>query len=559
MPPLPRLKSPVLAELERQLRFAPPEALRRHLERVETLAGEIDSAGQYPEEWVSFRVTGYRPPETGRAVLTGADLLADISALAERLSNAAGIGWVEAREVDHALDADELCARWSISRKTLERYRRRGLPARRVAVEKGLSKLAFIPAVVERFEQAHALHLKKAATFTRIDERTRERMLKRAARYRRRFDCSLHQIAVRLARRFDRSPEAIRQLLRRSATGPGPDSREPLREKQRRVIHRAWRRGIEASALAERYGVSRGAVLRALNVERARLLRGLLAGALATPTPPPLFERADADEVLLSAPGVRAGLDLQSERDLLAWITAARVREVVGPAEERARLAGYQYLRHSAARLVRALDHSHPSGLALDEAETRLRWAGLVRAAIVRSQFALLIETCEGRLARPLHEMRAADVAPLILGSIEAIGQALDHLDHTKGARLAAGAGLAVDRFTARWLREYGPGVMLSTRATPTLRAGAALPDWTARLCPWRAWLDPDPRLRSILPRLEPDAARLLAERFGWTGGPPITQKALAAQLNVPLVHAARAERKALRAGLAAARAGSRP
>ncbi|MCC6676715.1 MAG: hypothetical protein IT436_06185 [Phycisphaerales bacterium] len=549
----------MLAELERQLRFAPADALRRHLERVEAMAGEIDAEGKYPEDWVAFRVTGYRPPASGHAVVTGEALLGDISALAERLSDAAGVTWVEARERDRALDADEVCARWSISRKTLERYRRRGLPARRVSVEKGLSKLAFLPEVVGRFERTHELNLKRAASFTRIDARTRARMLRRAVRYRRKFDCSLNQVAARLAERFDRSHEAVRQLLRRQPrTGPGPafDRREPLRERQRRVILRAWRRGLEASDLAAWFGVSRGAVLRALNVERARLLRGLLETALATVPSPPLFERADADDVLLSAPSVREGLAPPPVTDLLEWIEAARVREVVGPAEEQTRLAAYQFLRHRAARAAQGLNLSHPSGSALDEAETRLRWAGLLKALIVRSQFALLVETCEGRLARPLEDMRAADLAPLLHGAVTAIGLALDHHDHTKGGRLAAAAGLAVDRFTARWLRDHAPGVSMTHRATPRLRTGLPFSDWTIGLCAWRAWLDPDPRLRSASKAIEPGLARILAMRFGWTGGPPVSQKQLSMMLGVPLVHAARMERKALRAALTLARAG---
>lgn len=557
MPPLPRLKSPVLAELDRQLRFAPPEALRRHLERVEALAAEVEAGGRYPEDWIAFRVTGYRPPEGGPAVVAGEVLLGDLSALAERLSDAAGVTWIEAKEVDGALDADEVCARWRISRKTLERYRRRGLPARRVAIEKGLSKLAFLPGVIERFERAHELNLRRAGSFSRIDEATRARMLRRAARYRRRFDCSLNQVAVRLARRFDRSQEAVRQILQRGRGGEF-EQREPLGERQRRVILRAWRRGIEASELAARYGVARGSVLRALNVERARLLRGLLETALSGVPTSPLFERADADEVLLSAPVARTGLAVEPVGDLLEWISAARQREVVGPAEEQPRLAAYQFLRGRAARLAQELNLSHPSGAALDEAETRLRWAGLLKSVIVRSQFALLVETCEGRLARPLEDMRAADLVPLLQGTIRAIGQALDHHDHTKGGRLAAAAGMAVDRFTAKWLRDHAPGVVLATRATPRLRAGSPMPDWTTGLAPWRRWLDPDPRVRAASRAIEPAQAAILAARFGWTGGPPESQHDLARRLGVPLVHAARLERKALRAALAVARAGGR-
>src|SRR5690348_15581463 len=101
MPPLPRLRIAALDELSRQLRFAPPETLRRQLERTRTLAAEIDPARNYPEEWVIFRVTGYRPQNAGDTVFVGEALLGDISALVERLSAAAGLRQTELDPAQH--------------------------------------------------------------------------------------------------------------------------------------------------------------------------------------------------------------------------------------------------------------------------------------------------------------------------------------------------------------------------------------------------------------------------------------------------------------------------
>lgn len=650
MPPLPRLRSPVLIELERQLRFAPAEALRRHLERVETLASEIDPARSYPEDWVAFRVTGYRSstptsvtpgvtpkgavgemssalarsarpkPSTARRpdaptpsvapssppLITGPVLLADISALAERLSDAAGLTWSEARDHDQALDADDLCARWKISRKTLERCRRAGLPARRVAVDKGLSKLAFLPAVVKHFEKTHAPRLNRAASFTRIDDRTREAMLRRAARYRRRFNCSLNQVARRLADRYDRSHEAVRQLLMReeaksagsvpaSPDRPSFDRRPPLRERQRRIILRAWRRGIDASDLASRFRLSRGAVNRALVVERARLLTTLLDSSLVDIPGSPIFERPDARDVLLSPPAARTNLIFHPPTDLLAWVEAARIRPAVPARDEQQRITAYHFLRARSARLIRDLDPHHPSGSAIDDVETSLRWAVLLKALLIRSQLALLVETFEGRFARPLEELRSADLLILIRASLAELSEVADHHDPSKGGRLAAPAGLALNRLAARWLKdgpaafsvpvtgrvfETGRGSSSLTahpsslnpssrtpsgihRATPRLRPGVLIPDWTRSIATWQSWLDPDPRIRALCirepghtaePPIEPQFISVLTARYGWGGSPPLTHTQLAELLKLPLVHAARLERRAIRAALAAAR-----
>lgn len=640
MPPLPRLRSPVLIELERQLRFAPAEALRRHLERVEALASEIDPARSYPEDWVAFRVTGYRsstptntstgaagetassrprssrskpstprrpdaptPAPSSPPLIAGPILLADISALAERLSAGAGLSWSDAREQDHALDADDLCARWKISRKTLERYRRAGLPARRVAVEKGLSKLAFLPAVVKHFETTHAPRLNRAASFTRIDDATRAAMLRRAVRYRRRFNCSLNQVAQRLAKRYDRSHEAVRQLLIREeanpSSAPSPDRpsfdrRPPLRERQRRVILRAWRRGIDASDLASRFRLSRGAVNRALTVERARLLTTLLDSALGDIPASPIFDRPDAQDVLLSPPAGRTNLIFHPPTDLLAWIEAARVRPAVPARDEQQRITAYHFLRARSARRIRDLDPHHPSGSAIDDVETSLRWAVLLKTLLMRSQLALLVETFEGRFERSLEEMRSADLLILIRASLAELSEVADHHDPSKGGRLAAPSGLALNRLAAHWLKDGPaafpvpvtgrvenrrgsssraphPSTLTSSsrtpsgvhRATPRLRSGINFPDWTRSIAPWQPWLDPDPRIRALVTAptsaaaaspLDPQFIHVLTARYGWGGSPPLTHPQLAESLKLPLVHAARLERRAIRAALAAAR-----
>ena len=60
MPPLPRLAVEAIEDLARQLRFAPKHALLRDLARTESLVEDIDPEQDYPEDFIIFRVTGYR-------------------------------------------------------------------------------------------------------------------------------------------------------------------------------------------------------------------------------------------------------------------------------------------------------------------------------------------------------------------------------------------------------------------------------------------------------------------------------------------------------------------
>src|SRR5205823_1057158 len=101
MPRLPTLRTRVLQELARQLRFESAGAARRQLARAEELAlqlleesGPAGAAGpdRFPEEWVVFRITGLRTEPAGGpgdGVVARGALLSDLPALIDRLSAAA--------------------------------------------------------------------------------------------------------------------------------------------------------------------------------------------------------------------------------------------------------------------------------------------------------------------------------------------------------------------------------------------------------------------------------------------------------------------------------------
>ena len=120
------------------------------IERIEDLAVEIDPALNYPEDWLIYRITGYRPEIDIPATLVGAALLGDLSALAERLSDAAAL---RAHELSGpTAPIEELRRRWRVSRKTLERWRRAGLLGLRVRDPSGGAHLVFPERVIRAFE-----------------------------------------------------------------------------------------------------------------------------------------------------------------------------------------------------------------------------------------------------------------------------------------------------------------------------------------------------------------------------------------------------------------------
>jgi hypothetical protein len=577
------------------------------MERAEDLFAQIDPDQTYPEDWVVFAITGYRPRLESPSQFVGAALLGDLSMLVERLSAAAGIKEEELRPAVSGnggsraasapptpppapswRDVPELCRRWSISRKTLDRYRRQGLPGRRVIPASGArgagggggasgrarQKLLFSSSAVASFESRHAPSLAKAAAFTRIPAELEPHIVRVAARAQRRFGWSLSTAALKVAGHFDRGHETIRQLLRRQRDEAGKplfDQLGPLTPRQQRIADRAFRRAVDPSEIARHFGRTKASIFRALARQRAQRLHDLLpalqvgthaqghAPASAARKPQSPLESADA----------RTGLGAPAPLTLAAMIAYATANALPDPRAERARAAAYWHLRRQAAALIAALPPHSPHTTDLDRIETLLRWGSRLKAELVRSQLSLILKTIHSRLDRELTSAPRAVGRSLVVLCIDTVIDATEQFDPARGGRLASPCAVALNKAVSHWA--LGPGAPWLSAATPARAsprldpATIDLPDWTGRVDPWQAWLEPDPRVRPMAvaqppaPTLpEPDRS-LLLRRFGWdaagASAPPATLADVAANLKMTLMHATRVEHRALRLALRLARA----
>ncbi len=508
MPRLSRLRVRVLEELAHELRFAPPEAARKHLVRAEELAAEVlgDLAGgrvlAYPRPWVLFRLTGL----TGVAVASGDDepetiaaeaLLADLSALVERLCVAAKLTVRDTTGGPGAwLGVPELCERWGVTRKTIERHRRAGLIARRVLVGKGRARLLFSEKTVRAFEAAQ----------------TR------------------------------RAPE-------RRGTGSGDVSAQPPR--RRRSSREALDQledGVSLSEIARETSRSRSNVQRlALSARADRLVSILPLLAPAKTHEPFVADLLRRQARVLAAEPARRGLGAPLPIGVDAILDAAASHGVILGAVERARAEAYACLKARAHAAILALPRERPRvqdqqlddgsiRLGLDRIETDLRWAARLKVELVRQELPLVVRTVENVLAPITLRSLPPAMAEQVMG--EALAQAVEaveHFDVSKGGRLAAPVGLAVTRAATTWRRTHahwlsahaqGKSVPTGTRAVAVPRSPDALDavargggpssDLARRVCPWQAWLEPPVPDGLAWDELADDARRVLICRMGW-------------------------------------------
>lgn len=540
MPRAPQIRTPALADLAAQARFQPPEAARRQLQRAEDLVLQLlqepaDAGPFWPVEWVIFRVTGYRPDRAADATIGRDDLLHDLGGLIHALSRASRTTDAHLLEAEPGawLTTGQLCARWRVSRRTLERYRPLGLIARRVLPEaraagrRAPARSLYPLRAVEAFERARAPELAEAAAFSRIDARLAAHLHRRAARYRARLGWSLARCVARLAGRFARSPGAVRRaVLAHDAALP-----RPLFATRRSRPSRATFYRLAAGQRAAR--------LRALRLH-AR------ADALAA-TPA-------AQTRLLAAQAVTTGLS----RPLPT--TIAELLEQAAPTEppaqwERAVAGAYALLRAQAAAAIAGLPRRSPRVLGdkpdgeggIDWIETRLRWAARLKAELVRAGLGLALRTVESRAHRSIAAMPPAHAAELTGALLAALADAADVFDPSKGGRLAAPAGLSLNRAVTRWLEAHA-GHAAHGRALPRPDpAHVRIDDPWPTLTPWNAWLEVPTAARAKIDTLRGVERDVLLVRMGWDARPPRTVLQAAAELGVSTMLVLRAEKRALR------------
>ena len=551
MPPLPRIRDPELAAIAADLRFSSRAAILRDIERAEALAAEIDPEAAYPAEWVVFRVTGYRPEHAGEAIIEGRGLRADLSAFVERLCARARLGPDECPE--GSLGLDELAEQLGVSRKTVDRWRRDGLVARRVRTASGPQRLLVTPATLEAFRATHAAAIRRAARASRLDPATADRMIRRAARYRRTLGCSRNQAAARLSRRFGRSLEGVRQLLERhDAAERGRPGGRPIFDPPRRLDGRQRAAALRASLrggawpdVARAMGEPEATTRRTSRVTlaaRVRLLRRLDLGAPVAPA-----RRGSPPEEALASDHARRGLGLERDFDTLRdQLEAARAGPPPDSVAERTRAIAMHTLRARAGERLASLGDLSRAAVAVDEIETMLRWAGLLRAGEGRGQVGTVVKALDampgGRGALPPAAARS-----LVVHAVAETGRSVDRFAPYRGARLAGSVSLALGPIVARAAR----GASDSTRAGHTLTSAA--PVDTLAMRPslfWRPTLTPPLFVRrASSATIGPDHARVLRARWGLGGDePPSTLAALAEAMGTTRMRAAMAERAALRA-----------
>lgn len=504
-------RSKAVAELARQMRFTPHDKRLEQLGAAEELLLSLNASQSYPLDYVTDRVTGYRPKSPTIELIPARDLHHDLGLLLETVSQTTGLFANDAAEP--VLTIDELAGRLNITSKTIQRWRRRGLPARCFVFGDGKQRIGFFLSSVDRFMRAHAQEagsLQSADAAEPLGGTNADAIIRNARRLALQ-GCWAEEIARRLAGRFSCSPLAVLSYLRQDDlrtpkqalaldTHAGPSDAA-----KRRVI-RAIDEGLSLKDTAERVGLCRYAVYRiAMDHRLARLSSRRMSFV-----DDPLYHQADAEEVISAIASQRPiapPAAVESERiprDLPPYLRDLYRVPLFSPQEERAAFLEYNYRKFRLVSARRQLDATTARHRNLENVERLAAAAATTRNRIVAANLRLVVSVARKHLRAGLSLMELISEGNLTLM------RTVESFDIHRGHRFSTYATFALMRGFARAIPQ-----MLSRLHTPSLDQEEApqIPD--PRTSRNVDMLEAQERVNGLLSRLEPRERDVLAGYFG--------------------------------------------
>jgi RNA polymerase primary sigma factor len=446
-----KIKSQNLAQLLMQLRYTPQKKRQKQLDGAEQLFAIIDKDKEYPFEFVCFRITGFHLKSGAGELIKGDELLEDLRIFISKLSGKLARPVVEQEQ--KIFTVEELAQKVGVSTKTIYRWRKQGLIARKYIFNDGLRRLGFRQATVDKFLNENPNLTSNVKNFMRLTDEQKQRIIRQAAKLSEKKDLSRHQIIIKICDKTGRSHETIRSLLRNYEKA-NPDkvifkkSSAPIQPTQAAEIYRLYKQGCEIKELTKRFDRNRSSIYRIINQRRARLLHGKRIEFVASDE----FVEKDAADKILSTPigktestGKKNDKPLESVgSSLTKYLQSLKNISVLNREHEVELFRRYNFLKFLASRERTKITHNRISGLKLSQIEDYLAEAEDIQRKIIEANLRLVVS-----IARK-HTSGETNLLDLISEGNISLMQAVEKFDYSRGFRFATFASWIIAKDFAR-------------------------------------------------------------------------------------------------------------
>jgi len=441
-------RNPTMRQLrDQQVRFAPREKKIEQADRAEKLLGEIDATRTYTYEYLCYRITDYRPDLKPNAKMTGADAAHDLRRFVEDVSDSANVPADQAGEP--VVTVDELSKIFSVSTKTISRWRQLGLVSRRF-VFNGRKRVGFLRGSVERFVVKNPERIKRGERFSQLTRCERSQIVQRARRLARAGGCP-SEVTRRIAKHMGRSVETIRYTLRQfDRQHPDlavfPDRTGPLSEEVKLKIYRQYRRNTSIEALAKEHCRTKTSIYRIVNEMRAKRLLELPLDYMYHES----FDRPDAERVIL---GPMPESDAKPRKvrppsGLPPYLAALYEVPLLSREQECHLFRKFNYLKYKASKLRERLDAARARGGLMDKIEKTYDEALQIKNRIVQANLRLVVSIAKR------HVSATEEFFELVSDGNMSLIRAAEKFDFSRGNKFSTYASWAIMKNFARTIPE---------------------------------------------------------------------------------------------------------
>ncbi len=440
-----------LAELAHQLRLSPTRLRLRQLDATEYLVDLLEPEKNYPYEFVCHQITGYRPkgPVSERA-LNGKSLIEDLVQFVEDLTTGVVVPLHEMP--CPCWTAEELAKRLKVSTKTICRWRRRGLPGRKLRYPDNTVRIAFTDTAVRRFIARNHELVRRGAAFRQLTSAEKLQIVELARQTLVERRMRLHELSQVVAARVGRAVETVRYTLRRYDQAHPEDplfgsGEHPLVKPELQAIFDAVASGRSTQEVAAQYGRTEESVRSVVREVRAHRIKAREIPYIYNTE----FDAPGADETILSPAAVSEDVEprrIRPPRDLPPYLQDLYRQPLLTPQQERTLFRRYNYLKFKADRLRAALDPLTATDESVQAIEWLLTRAEDIKNDILRANLRLVVS-----IARR-HVGRSPAFFEIVSDGNLSLMRAVEKFDYARGFKFSTYASWAIMRNYARTIPE---------------------------------------------------------------------------------------------------------
>ncbi len=442
-----------LSQLLLQFRFAPQKQRQKQLEAAEKLLLLIDEEKEYPFEFVCFRITGFHPKGAAeQQLIKGDELAEDLRIFISKLS-----GYLArpiAEQTQKVYSIEELAASFGVSTKTIHRWRKRDLIARRFVFDDGKKRFGFLQSAVDKFVEENPNLVDRAKNFGRLTGKEKQLIIKEASGLAGRTTLSRYQIINQTAAKVGRAHETVRYIiLYYEKTYPDKSIfKRPsgvIGPSQAGELYKLFEQGCSVKELMCRFNRSKSSIYRIINLRRARALLGRKVEFVASDE----FLEENASKKILAKP-IGAGksaswrsiesFELASESLLPEYLQALRDTAVLNREREVELFRRYNYLKYLACITRVGIKPARVSSARLAEIENYLAEAEAIKKMIIEANLRLVVSIA-GK-----HAGGGANFLELVSKGNFALTKAVEEFDYTRGTRFSKLASLNIAKEYAK-------------------------------------------------------------------------------------------------------------